>query len=316
MTLTLEQLESIQADNLADDITIDFPRMSLWNEEQADEYFASGGQKDPDVQPPAPTAPLVPPPITPLGRKPRVAILHGTASNETITKMQLGKLLPKLRQVADVFIVEGPLTSREDNKQTIAMRQYFGDNHTLKEYALAYEDARDWRLYEDIDTAVARIEQAIASLPGGGGADVLMGFSQGANMTCILCARAERGMRGAKPAPYRAAVMLAPANPGWTTQTGEAFSQPLTTPAIIAYSDTDTQVCLPVDGDKGGCGPRNTAELFAPANRRVLHHAGPGHRPLPKDAAEAESVRDEILALVATNCPQDDVKDATTVGIQ
>ena len=50
----------------------------------------------------------------------------------------------------------------------------------------------------------------------------------------------ERGMRGAKPAPYRAAGMLAPANPGWTTQTGEAFSQPLTTPAIIAYSDTDT----------------------------------------------------------------------------
>ena len=42
--LTMEQLEDIQASCLADDIQIDFNRMSLWNEVTARAYFESGGE--------------------------------------------------------------------------------------------------------------------------------------------------------------------------------------------------------------------------------------------------------------------------------
>jgi short subunit dehydrogenase-like uncharacterized protein len=47
MTLTIEQLESIQADALADDVDIDLEKMSLWTEEQAAAYFESGGRDEP-----------------------------------------------------------------------------------------------------------------------------------------------------------------------------------------------------------------------------------------------------------------------------
>ena len=47
--LSVQQLEDIQADALADDLDIDFDRMKLWTADQAIEYFESGGQSDPDA---------------------------------------------------------------------------------------------------------------------------------------------------------------------------------------------------------------------------------------------------------------------------
>mmetsp|Transcript_62297 Transcript_62297/g.103590 ORF Transcript_62297/g.103590 Transcript_62297/m.103590 type:complete len:332 (+) Transcript_62297:35-1030(+) len=54
MPLTAIQLEDLQAEYLADDVTIDFERMSLWSEAQARTYFESGGQ-DPVNTTPAPS---------------------------------------------------------------------------------------------------------------------------------------------------------------------------------------------------------------------------------------------------------------------
>jgi len=47
MGLTVEQLESIQADALADDVEIDEGRMRCWTESQARAYFESGGVAEP-----------------------------------------------------------------------------------------------------------------------------------------------------------------------------------------------------------------------------------------------------------------------------
>jgi hypothetical protein len=43
MPLTLEELEAIQSDLMADDVPIDFDRMSLWDKGKATAYFESGG---------------------------------------------------------------------------------------------------------------------------------------------------------------------------------------------------------------------------------------------------------------------------------
>ena len=46
MPLTLEELEEIQADAMADDIEIDFDKMSLWSREKATAYFEGGGVEE------------------------------------------------------------------------------------------------------------------------------------------------------------------------------------------------------------------------------------------------------------------------------
>ena len=78
MPLSLAELESIQADALADDIPIDFAKMSLWTSEQATTFFESGGTEEPTSEKPAPVEvseePAPAPSPTPLGRKPRVAV--------------------------------------------------------------------------------------------------------------------------------------------------------------------------------------------------------------------------------------------------
>lgn len=45
--LSLEELFSIQAEAMADDVAIDLERMRMWTRQQAMEYFESGGTRDP-----------------------------------------------------------------------------------------------------------------------------------------------------------------------------------------------------------------------------------------------------------------------------
>ena len=61
MPLSLAELESIQADCLADDLDIDLDRMGLWSVDEARVYFESGGLQAPEpAPPPAPPAPPQP----------------------------------------------------------------------------------------------------------------------------------------------------------------------------------------------------------------------------------------------------------------
>ena len=51
MTLTLEELEGIQADCMADDIALDFEKMSMWTKEQAISFFETGEEPPPPWEP-------------------------------------------------------------------------------------------------------------------------------------------------------------------------------------------------------------------------------------------------------------------------
>ena len=52
MPLTLEKLQELQSDAMADDVDIDLEKMSLWTEEQAVAYFESGGTVQPGAERP------------------------------------------------------------------------------------------------------------------------------------------------------------------------------------------------------------------------------------------------------------------------
>ena len=64
MALTLDELEQIQSEALADDVEIDLARMQLWAAEEARAYFESGGTvvpaAPPDAKPAPPDAPHAP----------------------------------------------------------------------------------------------------------------------------------------------------------------------------------------------------------------------------------------------------------------
>ena len=47
MPLTLAELDSIQADAMADDVEIDFEKMRLWTHEQAVVFFETGEEPPP-----------------------------------------------------------------------------------------------------------------------------------------------------------------------------------------------------------------------------------------------------------------------------
>ena len=152
--LSLAELEEIQAAAMADDVDISLERMSLWSHSEAVAFFESGGTQEPEAASPspAPTAPTpTPAPVKPLGRKPRIAILHGTCGNDTIVKMQLGMLLGKLRTIAEVHIIEGGRPVAPTNRQIPIFKRTFGENVKLLEYAPARLDERGWRVYDELD---------------------------------------------------------------------------------------------------------------------------------------------------------------------
>ena len=285
MPLTLAQLEDIQADCLADDVAIDFEKMRLWTEADAVAFFESGGTVEPT------------PAAVPLGRKPRIALLHGTVSNTNIFKMQTAALLRALQAWgAEIHIVEAPLECEEDNPQLAKMKEFFGPNSSYLEYARSTSDQRNWRTYtlDTLEAALAHCESSIAEAFPETGADALIGFSQGAHLITLLAARAERAGR-----PLRAALMLSMSLPGWVLQKPDLFAEPLATPAFIGWSPSDR---LLYHAKTNACGPHENAKLFASVVLR--EHNGPGHRPLPKDRGECESFVEEMRAFLAAYCPE------------
>ena len=211
---------------------------------------------------------------------------------------QFGPLFRVLRPVAELLLIEGQLPLAPDNKvsaaQVAEVRKFIGDSHVLKEYARPNLDGRGWRTYDGLDDAFKYVEQKIVSLTDGDGADVLIGFSQGGNLISCLAARAALGIAGAPPKPYRGVVILSPGHPGWAAQLPELFANKLTTPAIVGHSTTDTVAT----------GHAEVAQLWSGSCVTELAHGGPGHRPLPGNRQEQQSLVAAVERFVAQHCPQ------------
>ena len=291
--LTESELDDLRSAAMADDVAIDIEKMRLWTAEQATAFFESGGTEEP-----ADTAAVSPQPsvasTSPLGRKPRIALLHGTACNAAIFRIQLGQLMRPLKEVADLFFIDGSLEVDPTTEQAVTMRKFFGEKQTYMEYARATEDHRGWRTYSLLAEAIQHIEKELANLPGGGGADALFCFSQGSNLGTILAARASLGAAGAPP-PFRCVVLLSPTLPGYTSQLPELFAAPLSTPALVLHCKEDTTI---------RDGPVELGKLWSPEAFTPLEHSGPGHRPLPSAKEDHAMVAQAITAFIAKNCPQ------------
>lgn len=219
-------------------------------------------------------------------RKPTVAVLHGTAANGSIAKIQFASMMPRLSSKAELVFIDGPRLCAEDAAHVATMRKFFGKDQVLREFATATEDSRGWRTYDNLEQAIDQAEEAIRKQVRGEDPQALIGFSQGANFATMLVARAER--RGK---PFACCVLFCGARPGWVRQAPELFETQLVTPAIIVASEND-----PIVGD----GPIEISRLFK--SPVVLRHSE-GHKPLPRaDKARLEELVTRVSNFVVKHC--------------
>jgi len=114
---------------------------------------------------------------------------------------------------------------------------------------------------------------------------VLVGFSQGANMSTMLSARSAHRKEGAAPA-FRALVLLENDPPAWPKQMPEVFATALPTPALLVGGQVDS--------------PKTDAVGRFYASAEHARHAD-GHRPLPKDPAAREELVQRICSFIRVN---------------
>lgn len=217
--------------------------------------------------------------------KPRLAVLHGTASNASIAKAQLAALVARLSASYELVFIEASRLCSADNVQAATMRKFFGQHQVLREFARATEDARGWRTYDGVERALDEAEHAVSLRFPDDPPQALVGFSQGANFATMLAARAE--LAGS---PIPACCLFCGARPGWTRQLPELFKNTLGTPALLVAAEKDEVV---------HDGPLEMAKLFA--SPIVLRHPE-GHKPLPSvDRAALDNILNEVDAFLATH---------------
>lgn len=172
--LSPHRIAELQADNFAEDLELP-PDVAGWSEASVVAFLESGGVTTTAASAASfdattavsaeSAATAAPPPVTalesgvvhisaeggaaPLGRRARVACLHGSAGNERIFKIQTSRLLAAL-QAAGAYcaVYEGARVVDADNAAAATMRRFFGDDAVLREYAPPLLDEAGRRLGE------------------------------------------------------------------------------------------------------------------------------------------------------------------------
>ena len=166
------RIAELQADNFAEDLELP-PDVAGWSEASVVAFLESGGvtttaasaasfDATTAVSAESATTAAPPPAIAleggvvhisaeggaaPLGRRARVACLHGSAGNGRIFKIQTSRLLAAL-QAAGAAVYEGARMVDADNAAAATMRRFFGDDAVLREYAPPLLDEAGRRLGE------------------------------------------------------------------------------------------------------------------------------------------------------------------------
>ena len=217
----------------------------------------------------------------------RLGLIHGGCSNSFIFRQQLKHLLPLLGSSVELVDLEGGLLSEEvrfddRGRQNMALLyKVFGDDQVLREHAVTCYDEAGGFYYERLDEGTAHLEAQLRALPAP--IDALLGFSQGANFSTILSARAEHHVGGAPP-PFRALVLLENDPPAWPAQMPELFAAPLAVPALLVGGQRDA--------------PKTEAVGRLYAHAEYAYH-DEGHRPLPKDPAACMALVERIRDFIA-----------------
>lgn len=208
------------------------------------------------------------------GRKPRVVVLHGTCSSSAVMKGQLVRFATLCKDKVDLFYVSGSIPSEKDNPQYVTMSKVFPGEDFFQYVLYAPKRADGGMDYEGLEVAshliLSEIEQLLPI-------DGILGFSQGSNVASVLAAQAVAGCGH----PLSCVIHMAGSIPGWTWRFPELFQEPLRIPSLHVFGEKDQFW-------EGPC----LKDLYV--EPIVLSHTG-DHRPLPRDAAEADALAAKML---------------------
>lgn len=232
-------------------------------------------------------------------RKPRVLVLHGTASGQKITEIQLAKLFKKGESDIDFVILEGPKTCNPKDKfqaEALETMSQFFKGKPMMMYDDLIMDEKNWRCYKKVQDTLNWLQ---AQIKKQGPFDGVLGFSQGANFGVMLAAQSYAGV--GKPLSF--VIGLCPNAPGYTGQLPELFKEPLPVSALIIrgeQEDYDEGIKKSLKGktiDKKGedVVSEHVVKLFK--NPEVHTHPD-GHRPMPSGPKEQDEVIEKIINFI------------------
>lgn len=226
-----------------------------------------------------------PKPLVESSRKICVLCLHGTAATEKVLRAQLTHLLKMCSDEFEFLFQEGCIDCDESNpivaKQVELMKQYF-PGEKFKQWAEPLGADGGWRRYDKWEPAMKFVQEIMTKMAP---IDVLLGFSQGSNLSHPLAACAGLGQGPA----VNCVVHFCTTKPGWVAQTPELFEWQIPVPALIIEGKSD----------ETAQGAKDVAKTYA--DPVVLHHSD-GHRPFPKDVNEAKDLAQKIRDFVLLHC--------------
>uniref|UniRef100_A0A7S2BPY5 Serine hydrolase domain-containing protein n=1 Tax=Haptolina brevifila TaxID=156173 RepID=A0A7S2BPY5_9EUKA len=223
-------------------------------------------------------------------RRPHVVMLHGTACNSGVLKVQLRKLIDKMSNSFDLTFIQGSRMITNTFHPTMReIKTAFGEQTRdwYREYLETSPIDRDAKIYGSFDWGLAKFEKEIQELHRP--VDALIGFSQGALFATLVAARALHRKDAIKP--LRCVVLLNPPNPeALSVRAPDFFKEPLGTPALISKGLADEVV-------PGG--PEAYKPLYN--THEWVEHSGP-HQPMPGQNEEDEQFADKIVAFMKKCC--------------
>ena len=216
MPLSLSELQDIQADAMADDVVIDFERMSMWTADQASKYFESGGMEEPTAPVAAFTAPF-------------------TSGTKATAKTPWLASVPKESEAPTKFRVVcfswtgnrgGQGSAHNLRRVPVPWAKELGNEVALYEVAYTGRGTRmKEALFSDPTSLVAEMAKALGEALADGPVYAFVGFAFGAILAYEV-ARAIQAASGATQGP-KVVVSVSCEGPGWTGRAAGSKKEPL-----------------------------------------------------------------------------------------
>jgi hypothetical protein len=211
------------------------------------------------------------------GRKLRVLVLHGTASNAKIMGQQINPLRLACKDEVEFIFTEGAIDASTitDNPQYELMSKFF-PGHAL--YQFAHYSPGNGYDYSGLEHAMEILQEFMReSAP----IDGVLGTGQGSNLGTILAAQAVAGLG----VPLSFIVHHGGTGAAWTWRFPNLFSEPLRIPSLHVTGLQDPFLQ----------GKAVHADLYD--SPEVETHSE-DHRPYPRDRNEAKVLTGRVLAFM------------------
>jgi len=235
------------------------------------------------------------PPIS--GRPIRMLCLHGSASCQGVTQMQMQSFASLAKQKVELVYIDGGFDSRDIGPagyQTQLSRQQFPQFDKFYDYAWnptidGVENADPHlRTYEKLDEGIAHLRKEAAKL---GQIDGIWGFAQGATFAHMLAAE---GLSGEAPEfkDVRFVIAIAAPDPGYQDHK----------PCYKAKNKLPTLMCGGGAQDIHGGEVRKWEKLSKFYEGSFFLQHEDGHQPFPRKNPEKQNYTQAMLNFVVEAC--------------